>query len=66
MEEDDSRDIGGIWAVAMGHKAKRSDARSTALPRSNKTGTKHQGKWTPIDDTEESSAGDINSMNLVR
>ena len=52
-EEDDSRDIGGIWQVPSSHKTRKRAVGSLNVPKDGEWGSKYRGKWTPIDDVEE-------------
>ena len=59
-EEDDFRDIRGIWQVSSSHKR---TSRSLKAPGGKGWGSEYRGKWKPIDEVEESDAGDIDAIN---
>ena len=62
-DEDDSRDIGGIWQVSSGRKAKTQTSMGINPSGGKEWNGKYQGIWTPIEDQEESDAGNINAVD---
>ena len=45
------------------HKTRKRVVGSLNVPKDREWGSKYRGKWTPIDNVEESSAGDIDAIN---
>ena len=62
-EEDDSRDAGGTWQVLSSRSTGKRVNRNLKVPSGREWSSEYRGRRKPIDEVEESNAGDIDAIN---